>query len=179
MWKLILRLIYKKKEYILVTSGNLDPQLGPRLCFKGHFERNFTHLPSRRSNSSALKRQQSGWVGWRDQYCNYNIYICTTFLALWARVFIKHGVRGDKQAEFLRRARWEGCLITLCSSDKDNAAAARKINLLQPGERRQHLNSTLAINTSPFTCYLYKFLLAEPQKHSQKGPRHSSPFWTT
>lgn len=85
----------------------------------------------------------------RDQYCNYNIYICPTFLTLLVLVILKCGAKTDKQAAFLWRAQRESCLITVHTSDEDNAAVARILNLFYWRKRRSHPEPNMVINTSP------------------------------
>lgn len=94
----------------------------------------------------------SGFL-FRDQYSN--IYICLTFLTWWALLIIKRGVKSEKQAAFLRRARWESCH----TSDEDNAAAARRLNLFYWREEREsswtkygHKYITLLIYLNTVTC---------------------------
>lgn len=101
------------------------------------------------------------WIPWRssdflfgDQYCNYNIYICSTFLTLLALVILKRGVKTDKQAAFLWRAQWESCLITLHTSDEDNAAVARILNLFYWRKRRSRPKPNMVVNTSSCSSFI-------------------------
>lgn len=83
----------------------------------------------------------------RDQYSNYNIYLCHAFLNLLALVIIKYGVKTDKQAAFLRWTQWESCLILLYSSDEDNAAVATIVNQFYWRKKRSCPKPNMVINS--------------------------------
>lgn len=78
-----------------------------------------------------------------------------------------------KQVTFLWKARWESCLITLHTSDEDNAAVARLLNLLYWRERGSLRKPNMVVNTSRCSsvimltahmclCYLFLFCTRWP-----------------
>lgn len=77
-------------------------------------------------------------------------------------------LKTDKQAAFLWRTQWESCLITLCTSDEDNAAVARIHNLFHWRKRRSCPEPNMVINTSPcstvimLTAYMCASMLFIP-----------------
>lgn len=71
-----------------------------------------------------------------------------------AFVIMKLGVKTDKQTAFLWRTQWESCLITPHTSDKDNAAAARKLNLFYWRKSRSCPKPNMVINSSPYSSVI-------------------------
>lgn len=131
------------KNEVRMTSGW---QLTPRLQI---LQSNLTRL--------ATACRMIEFLFW-DQYCKYNIYIGPTFLTL----SIKCGIKSHKQAAFLWKAQRESCLITLHTSDEDNADVARILHLYYRWWRGSLPEPNMVVNTSPccsvimlFMCILY------------------------